>query len=195
MSKKVGIFSGSFNPIHNGHIAIARYMVEKEKFDEIWFIVSPQNPLKPQIGLLDDEIRAHMTKLAIENEPTFRYCDIEMHLPRPSYTITTLLTLKKQYTHTELCLLIGSDNWKIFDRWKSHDEIIENYPIYIYPRPGFPVETTILPPTVHLTHAPMMEISSTEIRDLIATGQSTEKYLPLPVHDYIVKHNLYQNPK
>ena len=107
MSKKVGIFSGSFNPIHNGHIAIARYMVEKEKFDEIWFIVSPQNPLKPQIGLLDDEIRADMTKLAIENEPTFRYCDIEMHLPRPSYTITTLLTLKKQYTHTELCLLNG----------------------------------------------------------------------------------------
>ena len=102
---------------------------------------------------------------------------------------------QKAYTHTELCLLIGSDNWKIFDRWKSHDEIIENYPIYIYPRPGFPVETTILPPTVHLTHAPMMEISSTEIRDLIATGQSTEKYLPLPVHDYIVKHNLYQNPK
>ena len=79
MSKKVGIFSGSFNPIHNGHIAIARYMVEKEKFDEIWFIVSPQNPLKPQIGLLDDEIRADMTKLAIENKPTFRYCDIEMH--------------------------------------------------------------------------------------------------------------------
>ena len=170
-------------------------MVEKEKFDEIWFIVSPKNPLKSQIGLLDDEIRADMTKLAIENKPTFRYCDIEMHLPRPSYTITTLQTLKKQYTHTELCLLIGSDNWKIFDRWKSHDEIIENYPIYIYPRPGFPVETTILPPTVHLTHAPMMEISSTEIRDLIATGQSTEKYLPLPVHDYIVKHNLYQNPK
>ena len=101
MRKKVGIFSGSFNPIHNGHIAIARYMVEKEKFDEIWFIVSPQNPLKPQIGLLDDEIRADMTNLAIENEPTFRYCHIQIHIPRPTNTITPLLTLKNQYTHTE----------------------------------------------------------------------------------------------
>ena len=114
MGRKVGIFSGSFNPIHNGHIAIACYMLEKEDLDEIWFIASPQNPLKSHDALLDDATRAHMVQLAIGDNPKLRYCDIEMHLPRPSYTITTLEALTRQNPDVDFVLLIGSDNWAIF---------------------------------------------------------------------------------
>ena len=191
MGRKVGIFSGSFNPIHNGHIAIARYMLEKEDLDEIWFIASPQNPLKSHDALLDDATRAHMVQLAIGDNPKLRYCDIEMHLPRPSYTITTLEALTRQNPDVDFVLLIGSDNWAIFDRWKSAKKIIAHYPIYIYPRPGCEVDATTLPSRVHLTQAPMMEISSTGIRALIANGQSTAGLLPQPVEKYIKEHKLY----
>lgn len=191
MGRKVGIFSGSFNPIHNGHIAIACYMLEKEDLDEIWFIASPQNPLKSHDALLDDAARAHMVQLAIGDNPKLRYCDIEMHLPRPSYTITTLEALTRQNPDVDFVLLIGSDNWAIFDRWKSAEKIIAHYPIYIYPRPGYEVDATTLPSHVHLTQAPMMEISSTGIRALIANGQSTAGLLPQLVEKYIKEHKLY----
>lgn len=196
MGMKAGIFSGSFNPIHNGHIAIARYMVEKEPLDEVWFIASPQNPLKSHDTLLDDATREHLVQLAIQDDPRLRYCDIEMHLPRPSYTIATLEALSEKYPDIDFSLLIGSDNWAIFDRWKSPEKIIARYPIYIYPRPGFEVNASTLPPNVHLTQAPMMEISSTEIRARIADGRRIEGLLPYPVEKYIKEHNLYtQIPK
>ena len=191
MGRKVGIFSGSFNPIHNGHIAIACYMLEKEDLDEIWFIASPQNPLKSHDALLDDATRAHMVQLAIGDNPKLRYCDIEMHLPRPSYTITTLEALTRQNPDVDFVLLIGSDNWAIFDRWKSAEKIIAHYPIYIYPRPGYEVDATTLPSRVHLTQAPMMEISSTGIRALTAIGQSTAGLLLQSVEKYIKEHKLY----
>ena len=191
MGTKAGIFSGSFNPIHNGHMAIARALIEQGTLDEIWFIASPQNPLKSQADLLDDATRARLVQLAIEGEKGLRYCDIEMHLPRPSYTITTLEALTRQNPDVDFGLLIGSDNWAIFDRWKSPEKIIAHYPIYIYPRPGYEVDATTLPSHVHLTQAPMMEISSTGIRALIANGQSTAGLLPQPVEKYIKEHKLY----
>ncbi len=192
MGTKAGIFSGSFNPIHNGHMAIARALIEQGTLDEIWFIASPQNPLKSQADLLDDATRARLVQLAIEGEKGLRYCDIEMHLPRPSYTITTLQELAHRYPDTDFSLLIGSDNWAIFDRWKSAEEIIRQFRLYIYPRPGFPVDETTLPPHVHLTQAPMMEISSTDIRHRIATGQPFDRLVPRRVHDYIIENHLYQ---
>lgn len=192
MGTKAGIFSGSFNPIHNGHMAIARALIEQGTLDEIWFIASPQNPLKSQADLLDDATRARLVQLAIEGEKSLRYCDIEMHLPRPSYTITTLQELTHRYPDTDFSLLIGSDNWAIFDRWKSAEEIIRQFRLYIYPRPGFPVDETTLPPHVHLTQAPMMEISSTDIRHRIATGQPFDRLVPRRVHDYIIENHLYQ---
>ncbi|MCD8287851.1 MAG: nicotinate-nucleotide adenylyltransferase [Porphyromonadaceae bacterium] len=190
MDQTVGIFSGSFNPIHLGHIAIARYMVEKEKLDEIWFLATPQNPLKKRADLLDDETREQLTLLAIKDMSAFRYCDIEKHLPLPSYTITTLRTLTRRYPDKNFCLLIGSDNWTIFDQWQSPQEILAEYPIYIYPRPGYPVDAATLPSSVHLTQAPMMDISSTEIRRRIAAGESVTDYLPPAVLDYIVQHRI-----
>lgn len=192
MGTKAGIFSGSFNPIHNGHMAIARALIEQGTLDEIWFIASPQNPLKSQADLLDDATRARLVQLAIEGEKGLRYCDIEMYLPRPSYTITTLQELAHRYPDTDFSLLIGSDNWAIFDRWKSAEEIIRQFRLYIYPRPGFPVDETTLPPHVHLTQAPMMEISSTDIRHRIATGQPFDRLVPRRVHDYIIENHLYQ---
>ncbi|MCD7710843.1 MAG: nicotinate-nucleotide adenylyltransferase [Porphyromonadaceae bacterium] len=190
MGQTVGIFSGSFNPIHLGHIAIARYMVEKEKLDEIWFLATPQNPLKKRTDLLDDKTREQLTLLAIKDMPAFRYCDIEKHLPLPSYTITTLRTLSRRYPDKNFCLLIGSDNWTIFDQWQSPQEILAEYTIYIYPRPGYPVDAATLPSSVHLTQAPMMDISSTEIRRRIAAGESVTDYLPPAVLDHIVQHRI-----
>ena len=134
---KIGIFSGSFNPIHTGHLIIANYLCEFEKLDEIWFVVSPQNPLKSKRDLLSDIHRITMVKKAIRGNRKFKYCDIEFSLPLPSYTVRTLKTLKEKYPENEFHLIIGSDNWLIFDRWKDYQEILDNYPIFIYPRLGY----------------------------------------------------------
>lgn len=189
--KKIGFFSGSFNPIHKGHLAIAEYMLDKAGLDEVWLSVSPQNPLKLSNNLLDDATRVAMVSLAIAANPRLRYCDIEMTLARPSYTITTLEALTAKYPDCEFHLLIGADNWLIFDHWKSYREIIERYPIEIYPRPGYTIDTHNLPASVRATEAPQMDISATEIRRRIAEGDRADALLPPEVYRYIVQHRLY----
>lgn len=191
--KKVGFFSGSFNPIHNGHIAIAEYMLGAGGLDEVWFSVTPQNPIKRECDLLDDGKRQEMVKLAIVGNKRFRLCDVEQHLPRPSYTITALQRLEREYPDTEFHLLIGSDNWAIFPRWKESEKIIADYQIDIYPRPVYPVDAAALPPSVRLTDAPMTDISSTVIRAHIAAGKPAEQWISPTVHRYIMEHDLYKN--
>ena len=133
--KKVGIFGGSFNPIHTGHIALAKSLCEKACLDEVWFMVSPMNPFKKTAtDLLDDHLRLEMVEKALEHEPQLKACDYEFRLPKPSYTWHTLQAISKDYPENEFTLLIGGDNWAAFDKWYHHDDILAHYPIVVYPR-------------------------------------------------------------
>ena len=191
---KIGIFSGSFNPIHTGHLIIANYLCEFEELDEIWFVVSPQNPLKSKKDLLSDIHRITMVKKAIRGNRKFKYCDIEFSLPLPSYTVRTLKTLKEKYPANEFHIIIGSDNWLIFDRWKDYQEILDNYPIFIYPRLGYEIASKnyLNGKNIQIAKSPIIEISSTFIREGISKGKNMNYYMPSNVYRYILSKALYQ---
>lgn len=175
--ESIGIFGGSFNPIHIGHLALANYLCEYGDLDEVWFMVSPQNPFKRDSKLWDDELRLELAHLAVEGYPKFKVCDIEFHLPRPSYTINTLNTLKEQYPDKDFTLIIGADNWSMFPRWRSADEIISQYKVLIYPRPGFTINAEELPSTIRLVNTPQLEVSSTFIRESLEAGKDVRYFL------------------
>ena len=158
---RTGIFGGSFNPIHNGHISLARQLREKAGLDEVWLMVSPQNPLKAQADLLDDQIRMEMARLAVEGETGIIASDYDMHLPKPSYTWNTLEALKRDYPNREFVLMIGGDNWQLFDKWYRADDIRNQYQIIVYPRRGC---------KGGIDGLELIDISSTEIRDCIQAG-------------------------
>lgn len=183
--KKVGIFGGSFNPIHIGHLALANYLCEFSHLDEVWFMVSPQNPLKRNDKLWDDELRLELARLATEDYPKFKVCDIEFQLPRPSYTIHTLNALKEAYPSHEFTLLIGADNWKLFPHWKASDEIIAHHKVLVYPRPGYEIDENELPPSVSLVHTPLLEVSSTFIRESIEAQKDVRYFLHTKVWERI----------
>ena len=168
---KTGIFSGSFNPIHIGHLALANYLCEYEGLDEIWFMVSPQNPLKTQSELWSDGLRLKLVELSINGYPHFQASDFEFHLPRPSYSVHTLEKLRAAYPERDFYFIIGSDNWARFDRWYQWERILKENNILIYPRPNYPVKEDELPETVRLVHSPVFEISSTFIRKALDTGK------------------------
>ena len=174
---KTGIFGGSFNPIHNGHISLARQLKEKVGLDEVWLMVSPQNPMKKVDDLLSDEARLEMARRALKNEEGIIASDYEMHLPKPSYTWNTLQVLSKDYPDREFVLMIGGDNWDLFDRWYRAEDIKKNYEIVVYTRtpgdPGF------------------IDISSTEIRQRIREGKSIRKLVPREVEAIIKKNGYY----
>lgn len=182
---KTGIFSGSFNPIHIGHLALANYLCEYEGLDEIWFMVSPQNPLKAQADLWSDELRLKLVQLSIADYSRFQASDFEFHLPRPSYSVHTLEKLHETFPEREFHFIIGSDNWLRFDRWYQSERIIRENKIIIYPRPGFPVEEEELPRTVRLVHSPEFEISSTFIRDALSEGKDIRYFVHPKVWEYI----------
>ncbi|MBR2097352.1 MAG: nicotinate (nicotinamide) nucleotide adenylyltransferase [Prevotella sp.] len=174
---RTGLFGGSFNPIHNGHISLALQLKEQAGLEEVWLMVSPQNPLKQAGDLLDDEQRLQMARLAVEHVAGIVVSDYEMHLPKPSYTWNTLQALSKDYSDRQFVLMIGGDNWEHFDRWYRAEDIKANYEIVVYTRtpddPGF------------------IDISSTEIRRRIREGRGIRRLVPKAVADYIKANNLY----
>ncbi len=179
MSKiRTGIYGGSFNPIHNGHIAIARAMTTRAGLDEVWLVVSPQNPLKPAGSLLADEKRLLMAQTAVCGIPGVTATDYEFRLPRPSYMWNTLQSLSRDFPERDFTLLIGADNWAVFHRWYRADDIIAHYPIAIYPRTGYPIDTASLPPNVTLIDTGLYDISSTQVRELIARGGDITGLVP-----------------
>lgn len=178
---KVGIYGGSFNPIHNGHIALAEAFLRQAELDEVWFMVSPQNPLKANARLLDDKIRFKMVQKVLKHKRNLIACDYEFHLPKPSYTWDTLQRLSNDFPQHQFTLLIGSDNWTAFDRWYHHEDILQNYKIVIYPRLGDEIDKNELPNSVSLLNAEFINISSTEIRDRIANGKSIDHLVPAEI--------------
>lgn len=183
--RKIGIYSGSFNPVHIGHLALANYLCEFEGVDEVWFLVTPHNPLKEQGELMGDELRLRLVQLAIEGYPRFHASDFEFHLPRPSYSIHTLETLRRSYPEAEFTLIIGSDNWLCFDRWFQAERIVSEFGLLVYPRPGYEVDEATLPPRVRLVHAPCIEVSSTFIRQALCQGKDVRFFLPDKVYNEI----------
>ncbi len=188
---KIGLYFGSFNPVHIGHMAIANYFVEYSDLDEIWFIVSPQNPLKKRNTLIPEQNRYHMVDIAISADERFRVSDVEFFMPKPSYTIDTLTYLSERNSSKQFCLIMGSDNLATLHKWKNYEQIISDYNIYVYPRPGFDKSSVADKQTITVIDAPMMDISSTMIRNSIKEGRYLNYFLPAKVYDYIRKENLY----
>lgn len=191
MKLKTGILGGSFNPIHIGHLALANYLCEFEGLDELWFMVSPQNPLKLQTELLDDEKRLQLVKSAVKDYPKFHASDFEFRLSKPSYTIDTLDALKESFPDREFYLIIGADNWAIFSKWKDYQRILNENKLFIYPRKNHYIDKDTLPTNVRLVETPLIEISSTFIRWAIREGKDVRYFLHSNVYQTIEEEKLY----
>lgn len=193
--KSIGLFFGSFNPIHLGHTQLAEYIFEYSGVDEIWYIVSPRNPLKEQSELIDEHLRFRLIEMATEGKDYLKVSDIEFNMPKPSYTINTLQALSEKYPEDNFILLIGSDNMQIFDQWKDYQTILNEYSILVYPRKDFDYEPfeEIYPDMQILEEAPFFEISSTDIRELIKNNQDASQWLHPDVYQFIKENNLYKN--
>lgn len=188
---RTGIFGGSFNPIHIGHLALANYLCENDYIDELWFLVSPQNPFKQNEKLLDDKTRLRMVNAAVRGYGRFYVSDFEFSLPKPSYTINTLNKLSETYTDRDFYLIIGADNWAAFDRWKSPEEIISKHHVLVYPRLGYDIPE-MLPQNVRAVDSPLIEVSSTFIRESISQGKDVRYFLHPAVYEIIEKESLYR---
>lgn len=190
---RTGLLFGSFNPIHNGHLAIANYIVDFTEVNELWFIVSPQNPLKDKELLAPDLQRLEMAKRAIPfNENRMMVCDIEMNMPRPSYTIDTLNALKKKHPNRTFYPILGSDSMASITQWKDYNELINNYKILVYPRKGSNMEALAKSYPIKIIHAPLVDYSSTSIRQKINAGEDVKNLVPEGVFDLIKDFGLYQ---
>lgn len=188
---KIGLFFGSFNPIHMGHLIIGNTMVETTDLDEIWYVVSPQNPFKKNQSLLHEFDRLDMVTAAIHDNPKFRVSDIEFNLPKPSYTIDTLTYLSDKYPQHTFVLIIGEDNLSQFTNWKNHEQILANFPLYVYPRPDSTDSTLQNHPQVKMVEAPLIEISATYIRNLIKQEKSIRYLVSEQVEELILARKYY----
>ncbi|NOX85375.1 MAG: nicotinate-nucleotide adenylyltransferase [Chlorobi bacterium] len=191
-NKKTGLFFGSFNPIHHGHLILASYMAEFTDLDEVWFVVSPQNPLKPKETLLADYHRITLVRIAIEDHPKFRASSIEFKMPKPSYTIDTLTWLSEKYSGREFILICGTDIFPTFHKWKNYEVILDHYGLYVYPRPGFELGKYAGHPHIRLFKAPLLEISSSFIRRGIKAGKDMAYWMPDKVYEYIQEMHFYE---
>ncbi|MGC9374500.1 MAG: nicotinate (nicotinamide) nucleotide adenylyltransferase [Bacteroidales bacterium] len=189
---KIGLFFGSFNPIHIGHLAIANYMLEYAGLDEIWLIVSPHNPLKKEETLLDENQRLKMVQLALSDNPKIKPSAVEFNLPKPSYTIDTLNYLSGKYPDKQFKIILGTDNFTSFHQWKNYREILAKYAMLIYPRAGYDIGEYKNYPNISSIDAPLMEISSSFIRKSIQNGKNVQYFLPYGIYDYIKTNHLYK---
>ncbi len=190
--KKIGLFFGSFNPIHIGHLIIANYFVEYTDLDKVWFVVSPQNPFKEKKSLLEDHHRLALARIAVEDDLRFWVSDMEFHMPKPSYTIDTLTYLEEKYPDNQFILLAGSDQLPNFHKWKNSEVILELYEMYVYARPGYSNSEFEKHPRVKIFNTPQMEISSTFIRKSIREGRDMRYMLPQKVWEYIRDMHFYE---
>ncbi|MBQ7690828.1 MAG: nicotinate-nucleotide adenylyltransferase [Muribaculaceae bacterium] len=192
--RKIGIFGGSFNPIHVGHAIIASHVLRQGLVDQLWLMVTPENPFKSGQRLASEDARLRMTEMVTRRIPGAVTSAFEMQLPRPSYTIDTLRALQAKFPDDEFHLLIGADNWAAWERWKEADEIVARHHVLVYPRLGFEV---VIPPAlanrVALVDAPIIEISSTQVRELLAAGKSAAFYVPDDVEQFATRHKIYNN--
>lgn len=189
---KIGLFGGSFNPIHNAHITLARTICEQAALDEVWLLISPHNPLKEQASLLDENSRLEMARKALRNEPRLVASDYEFHLERPSYTWNTLQNLHRDYPEHTFSLIIGGDNWQVFDRWAHHEDILRTHDIIIYPRENSTISKDDLPDNVTLVDTPLINITSTMVRQLVAEGKDISRFVPVEVEEEIIANGFYR---
>ena len=189
---KVGLYFGSFNPIHIGHLIIANHIVNNAEVDEVWFVVSPQNPLKESSSLLNEQHRYSLVKIAIEDEKKLKASNVEFSMPKPSYTIDTLIYLSEKFKQHHFTLIIGSDSYLNFEKWKNYKQIILNYNILIYPRPSFQIKEN-LPSSVKIVEAPLLEISSTQIRKHIKNNKSIRYMVTDKVLEQIELNGYYKS--
>ncbi len=189
---KTGLFFGSFNPVHLGHLIIANYMAGFTGLKEVWLVVSPHNPLKSKGSLSNMYDRLEMAKLATETSEQIKVSDIEFSLPQPSYTIDTLTYLQERYPNKHFALIMGADNLASFKKWKNYEVILDNYEIYVYPRPGVDLSEWINHPSIKFTESPQMDISSTFIRKAIAAGKNIQYFVPDKVLSFIESKNMYR---
>lgn len=196
MSKKsIALFFGSFNPIHIGHLILANYILENSELEELWFVVSPQNPFKDKKSLLNDHNRLDMVQLAVKNYPKMRASNIEFSLPQPSYTIDTLTYLHEKFPDYQFSLIMGEDNLKHLHKWKNAEKLIENHKILVYPRVFDGKEKTseyLQHKNIRLINAPVIELSATEIRNMIKEGKNVRPMLPPEVFEYLDGSSFYK---
>lgn len=190
--RKTGLLFGSYNPVHNGHMILASYMAAFTDLDEVWFVISPHNPLKQKQSLLADYHRLALVKIAIEDHPKMKAVDIEFKMPKPSYTIDTLTWLNEKYPDRSLILIAGTDIFQSFKKWKNYQQILDQYCLYVYPRPGFEMAEFANHPHIRLYDAPQMEISSSFIREGIRIKKNMQYWMPQKVYDYIIEMHFYE---
>jgi nicotinate-nucleotide adenylyltransferase len=189
----IGLFGGSFNPIHNGHVRLAKSLLQEAALDEVWFLVSPQNPFKQDQQLLDDDKRLQLVRLALKEEPQLMASDFEFHLPKPSYTWNTLQALEQEYPGKKFTLLIGGDNWEAFDKWYRYEDILKRYPIIVYPRAGSKVpDVKFQASDIQIVETPLINISSTQIRQRLQEGKSVRGLVNTEVAMVIEQEHLYR---
>ena len=185
---RTGFYGGSFNPIHNGHIALARHFLTGMNLDEVWFVVSPQNPFKRNANdLMADKARFNIVQAALANEPHLHATDYELHLPTPSFTWRTLQALAHDEPQRAFVLLIGADNWVSFPKWNHHEDILAHHDIAIFPRRGYDINPNTLPPNVTLLNTPLLDISGSDIRQRIAKGLPIDALVPANVRQMVVE--------
>lgn len=189
----IGLYFGTFNPIHVGHLIIANHMVENSDLDEVWMVVTPHNPFKKKATLLDNYQRYEMVYQAVEEYPKIKPTDIEFQLPQPSYTINTLVHIQEKYPKYQFSLIMGEDNLQNLHKWKNYEEIVNNHNIYVYPRVyEQKKEVSFANGRVHKIDAPIVEISSTHIRKSIKSGKNVKPLLPPKVWEYVERMNFYK---
>jgi len=194
MKKKIGLYFGTFNPIHSGHLIIANYMVEFSELDEVWLVVTPHNPFKKKSSLLENHHRLEMVYRACEDYNKLKPSDIEFNLPQPNYTVNTLMQLEEKYPDLEFALIMGEDNLKSFHKWKNYEVILEGYSVYVYPRISKDIMENELASHANITQvsAPIIELSSTFIRNAIKNGKNIRPMLPEKVWEYLDLMNFYK---